>query len=573
MGDTIPPIGRGSGRKDKHRRSSRITDATWDQYKPLLCKLYKSYTLMVVMSFMKQRFDFAPSKRQYGYRFEKWGVRKYHATDKPGPTRNVGGVDELPSEQIVNEFFGDMSPDLNSPEYGSGLFLDVPGRGNNKGAIAHRAPSNASATSATSDASASCLDEDTDFEDSLSSPGRTTSPISYPWGADDDAKKLVADFCSTMSDDQNAYDIYLNLFDALPKSPASLITAKSMIITSLTRVAQQPKNAKQARDRLSRFRDQAKTRGSDRPFLFSMLDAYMEEQEEVTDESLIHLRVCEIIRTVLDDDTTLGDIPHSYAAIDLVTYHFLSSGLEVYEKAITADDGKPATLSSEDLLYQYVYKQPLAETIRYGDISPLRGCITWCARQLTLAHKIPHEIASIPCDDSQRQWCDNVQLYCTLWHTMLLNVQNGMPPPWYGPCESALGISPSELLVTVCWMIGADVGRPGSSNDILKRATSVVEAMSQLQEADLWIKFLKLFTWMNKLVDPGEDDKKFEATILQHTRRYISATLNVELPFPDEPVVDIPDFRYLDGLEPFPTSDSNNPMALSVFDHLGGMEL
>lgn len=60
MGDTIPPIGRGSGGKDKHRRSSRITDATWDQYKPLLCKLYKSYTLMVVMSFMKQRFDFAP---------------------------------------------------------------------------------------------------------------------------------------------------------------------------------------------------------------------------------------------------------------------------------------------------------------------------------------------------------------------------------------------------------------------------------------------------------------------------------------------------------------------------------
>ncbi|KAF7543392.1 hypothetical protein G7Z17_g10776 [Cylindrodendrum hubeiense] len=561
MGDTAAPLVRGSGPKERHRRSSRITDATWDFYRPLLCKLYKSYTLVVVMAFMKERFGFAPSKRQYGYRFEKWGIRKYHSTDKQGPTRNLANADDLPNEQIVSEFFDAMSPDLNSPGYAAGLYLDVPGNG-----AAQHAPSNASATSATSDAGASFVDEDTDFEDGLSSPGNPIVPISYPWGADDEAKKLVADFCSAMSDDENAFGLYLDLYDLLSNSPASSATAKSLLVTSLARVAQQPHNANRGRALLSCYRDYVRTRGSDRPFLFSMLDANMEELAETSEKSSIHNKICDTVRTVLDDDTMLGDIPHIYSVIDLVAYHCLASGLEVYEKTTTTADGQLPTLSAEDLLYQYVYKQPLAEAIRQGDDSPLRGCITWCVRQLKLTHKVPEKIASIPCDDSQRRWCDNVGLFCTLWHTMLLLVQNGTPPPWYGPCESALGISPSELLVSVCWMVGAEVSSPDSVDDIFKRANTVAETINSLPEAKLWIKFLRTFTWMNKLVDPGDDDKTFEATLLQHSRRYISATLNVQLPFPAEPVVDIPesDFHFLHGLEPFATDDSNNHM-LNIF--------
>ncbi|KAK7416457.1 hypothetical protein QQZ08_011983 [Neonectria magnoliae] len=486
----------------------------------------------------------ANSKRQYGYRFKKWKMMKYNSADKMGTPRNSAKIDELPNEDMINDFLKNVvSPDLHVQRYRSRpLFLDVPSGSANYNEAAYHAPSNASGTPAASDVDAemSFVDEDTDSEDDVSSPGSPAVSIRYPWEVDDEVKKLVADFCAAMSDEENAFDLYSDLLGSLASSSESSASAKNLVIISFARVAQQPKNAKIARELLTRHREQVQQSGSDRPFVFSMLDANMEEQEQ-KDENLgkdaINRRICESIRKVLVDDTTLGDIPHNYSAIDLVTYDLLSSGLEVYEKTPAVADGPPPTLSLEDLLYQYVYKQPFAETIRYGESSPLRVCITWCARQLQLNHKIPSEVASIPRNNAQGQWCDNVHLFCTLWHAMLMSVQNDTPPPWYGPCESALGISPSELLVTVCWMLGAETkSAPDSRNDILQRANAVAKSMARLEEPELWIKFLGMFTWMNKLVEPDDEDKAFEAVILQHTRRYISATLNVPLPFPaDEP--------------------------------------
>ncbi|KPM34669.1 hypothetical protein AK830_g11902 [Neonectria ditissima] len=525
----------------------------------------------------------ANSKRQYGYRFEKWKMRKYNSADKTSSPRNPAKIDEFPNEEIVNEFFDSLSRGIHTHGYEShSSFLNIPGVGGNYNHVAHHAQSKASATSAASDldADASFIDEDTDSEDAVSPrPGTPIPSIRYPWETDDEAMKHVADFCAAMSDDKNAFGLYYNLFDSLSNSTESSAAAKNLLITSFTRVAQQPKNAKMARNLLARHRDQVRHTGFDHPFLFSMLDVSMEEQEgkqeqeEKLAQDTIRRRICDNIRQVLVNDTTLDDIPHTYSAIDLVTYHFLYSGLEVYEKTPSTADGRSPTLSLEDLLYQYVYKQPFYETIRDGESSPLRICSTWCARQLKINHKIPPEVASIPRDHSQRQWSDNVQLFCTLWHVMLISVQNGTPPPWYAPCESALGISPSELLVTVCWMLGAEASAPDASNDILQRADAVAKSMARLSEPQLWIKFLERFTWMNKLVDPNNDDRAFEAVILQHTRHYISATLNVELPFPaDEPHA--PSLDLFGEFESFPDSPEygSNPL-LDKFGPLRAIEL
>ncbi|KAH7165604.1 hypothetical protein EDB81DRAFT_259286 [Dactylonectria macrodidyma] len=568
MTDTAASIARRPKGRQRPGRSSRITDLTWDFYKPLLCNLYQSYTLAVVMALMKQKFDFTPSKRQYGYRFEKWGIRKYNSAEKQGLTRNLPELDKLINDPVISDFFNTLSPDLISPNHASGSFLDVPDSAGGNFGNAANAMSDISATtspSTDSDADASFFDGDTAVEDPPSPP-RTPNPgISYPWGPADEAKKLVADFFSAMSDDQNASEMYSDLFQVLSMSSSPLYNAKNLIVTSFARVAQNPRDAKRAQQLLSRYRDSIRTRGYDRPFLFSMLDCNLQESDETLQTSATHRRVCDTIRKVLkDDDTELGDIPHNFSAIDLVTYHFLSSALEVYEKTLNTNGQLPA-LSSEALLHTYVYRQPLADTIRIGGTSPLRICIDWCARQLKLKHTVPAEVASIQCTDAQRQWCDNIHLFCTLWHSMLLQVQNGTPPVWYGPCESALGISPAELLVTVCWMIGSEV-ETDSTNDILKRADTVLDTMTRLSEGRIWLKFLRTFTWMNKLVDTDDDDKAFEATVLQHCRRYIVATLNVDLPFPAKPVVDTPGCHYLDEMEPFSPSDSLN--SFFVFDHM-----
>ncbi|KAH7145855.1 hypothetical protein B0J13DRAFT_329556 [Dactylonectria estremocensis] len=569
MADTAASIARRPKGRQRHGRSSRITDLTWDFYKPLLCNLYQSYTLAVVMALMKQKFDFTPTKRQYGYRFEKWGIRKYNSAEKQGLARNLPELDKLINDPAISDFFNTLSPDLGISNYAPRPFLGVSdAAGGNVGNVANTF-SDVSATtspSTASDADASFFDGDTAVEDPPSPPRTPFSDISYPWGTDDEVKKLVADFCSAMSDDQNASDLYLDLFQVLSMSPSPLYNAKSLIVTSFARAAQNPRDAKRAQQTLSRYRDQIRTRGYDRPFLFSMLDANLQESDETLQSSATHRQVCDTIRKVLkDDDTELGDIPHNYSAIDLVTYHFLSSALEVYEKTIKTINGQLPVLSAEALLHTYVYRQPLADTIRIGGTSPLRICIDWCARQLKLKHTVPAEVASIQCADTQRQWCDNIHLFCTLWHSMLLQVQNGTPPAWYGPCESALGISPSELLVTVCWMIGSDADTD-SANDILKRADTVLDTMTRLSEGRIWLKFLRTFTWMNKLVDTDDGDKAFEATVLQHCRRYIVATLNVDLPFPAEPVADTSGCRYLDEMESFSPSDGGFGSFFNVFD-------
>ncbi|KAK7398091.1 hypothetical protein QQX98_012543 [Neonectria punicea] len=520
---------RGAGRKGKerHRRSSRIADATWEEHRSQLCELWESCTLAEVMDFMKKEHKFTPSKRQYGYRFKKWEMKKYNSADKT----------DTPQNSAKNG----VSPDFHVQRYRSGpRFLDVP---TNYSETAYHAPSNASGTPSASDVDAemSFVDEDTDSEDNVSSPGSPALSIRYSWEFDDEVKKLVTDFCAATLDEENSFVLGSDLLGSLASSSEASTSAKNLVIISFARVARQPKNAKNAkiaRELLTRHREQAQQSGFDRPFVFSMLDANMEEQEH-KDENLgkdaLNRRICDNIRKVLIDDTTLGDIPHNYSAIDLVAYGLLSSGLEVYAKTPAVADGPRPTLLLGDLLYQYVVKQPFAETISRGESTPLHVCITWCAKQLQLNHKIPSEVASIPRDNAHGQCCDNVQLFCTLWHAMLMSVQNDTPPPWYGPCESALGISPSELLITVCWMLGDEAkSAPDSHNNILQRADAVAKSMARLLEPELWTKFLRKFIWIDKLVELNDEDKAFEAVTLQHTRRYISATLKVPLPFPAE---------------------------------------
>ncbi|KAF7543663.1 hypothetical protein G7046_g9951 [Stylonectria norvegica] len=82
----------------KSQRSARIKDQDWNQYQPLLTQLYSSYTLLEVMDYMKQRYHFAPSKRQYGYRFEKWHVKKYNCGEKKTPMRPVTEMDKFVEE-------------------------------------------------------------------------------------------------------------------------------------------------------------------------------------------------------------------------------------------------------------------------------------------------------------------------------------------------------------------------------------------------------------------------------------------------------------------------------------------
>lgn len=44
------------GADDKLKPTTRINDETWEKFKPLLCGLYKKYTLNIVMDTMEKKY-------------------------------------------------------------------------------------------------------------------------------------------------------------------------------------------------------------------------------------------------------------------------------------------------------------------------------------------------------------------------------------------------------------------------------------------------------------------------------------------------------------------------------------
>ncbi|KAH6895337.1 hypothetical protein B0T10DRAFT_213184 [Thelonectria olida] len=468
-------------------------------------------------------------KRQYGYRLnEKWGWKKY------GEKRDSTLLPSPQNEASHGGFLSLSTDHLNAAAFSPNPYLNVPSKRSSA-----RAPSNASETS-TASGYASYMDE-TDAEDAVSTSGTLLPHIYFAWGPQDDAKKLMADFCSFMSDDENAFALYHDLNSDFSNVTESSIIAKNLLVTYICRAADRPKNAKLAREILSRHRAAISGSTYDRPFMFSVLDAILKDEEDTTGRAAVNRQICNILETILIDDTTVCDIPHSYSAVDLLTRRLLCHSLEIYEEALYARNNQPPTFSREKLTRQYLSKQPITGTVEHGGGSVLRDCISWCARQLTLNCKIPNEVASIGSGQRQIRWYDCIKLYCTLWHNMLLLVQNECPPRWYVPCESALGIPPSELLGIVCWMVGDVVGQPGSRNDILQRARPVADAMLGCPDKDLWDKFYERFDWMNRTADGHEDDEvAFETVVCPAIRRYISATLSSPLPYPAKEYTSLP---------------------------------
>lgn len=481
---------------DRHKRSHRITDESWERFKPILCTLYKSYTLNIVMEFMKRRFNFHASKRQYGYRLDKWGVKKYNNS---GEKKNsMSALDQME--------FDNVRP------------LDTSSRLN--------LPSNMASTSA--------IVDDTDHDDHIPMKPNPRHRIRYPWGPGDGqaTTKLAADFCAAMSDDENAFQLYSGLYNSLSRSNQPHSATQMFVAISCARVADKPENTRQAWELLSGLLSQ---RYDDEPhFVMSMLKAYLQDRLEQADNTTVKRRTCATIQKFLDETGSLRHIPHNYSSIDLVADYFLFYGLDQYEHSLSEEEVSP-NFSTEHLLNDFIRRQPFVDMVRRNVSQPLRLCMAWCSEQLLINHPVPLQNPPVQPNPTMRHWWDNTRIFCTLWGVLLGLVRPGCAPDWYNQCESAYGISASELLVTVSWMIGAETTPSDytmSDRDILKNTAERAQSLLELKESELLIEFIDKFEWMNELVDLVDEEKSFEPFLQSQLRQYLSETLRIQLPYP-----------------------------------------
>ncbi|KAG8667221.1 hypothetical protein FPOAC2_12378 [Fusarium poae] len=495
------------GADDKQLKpTTRMNDETWERFKPLLCGLYKQYTLNVVMEYMEKKYKIVQSKRQYGYRFEKWGVKKYNASDKKTTPISIsaGAFDESID-------FGDFDFDQESLTFDQHTLLD---------------PRDEDTLMATGS-------DDMDFDE----PSDCAEIIiQYPWstGSNEEANKLAADFCAAMLDDSNASDLYSYLHQYVANSDQSYPETKEFLAVSCARVAGKPDNAGSAKQLLAREWPHALTTGnSDSPFLLSMLKVYVGSHKEDADRSNFIRQVTQNIEQLLTSDRSLPKMTHKYSSIDLVTFFFLNYAFEIYDDCF--DQANPPDFVTEHLLHDFIKKQPFIKTLSLNRPSPLRHCVEWCEEQLRLNHPVALQDCPVEPSANMRSWWHNIRVFCTLWGVMVQLVRANCAPRWYNQCESAFGITPSELLVTLSWMICDEtvtVGDVDTEGELLGNAAGGASKLLDFDEPKLWIAFLYKFAWMNELVNPGEDEKSFEILVQNQLRQHVSEILRIQLPHP-----------------------------------------
>ena len=384
-------------------------------------------------------------------------------------------------------------------------------------------------------------------------------PIRYPLGELDLRMKLAADFCYALSDDKAAFQIYSKLCRATfaaddPANPANLI-----LLVSCLRSVEDPASAELAASLVAQYlaRQPSGAVAAARPFLFTMLDAYMMERDDKMEQGVVDRRIRDIISGCIGDGSSLVDMRHDYASIDLVTYQCLSYGLDRYEQSQRAPGGAPSTFPKQTLLNQYVHKQPFYARLQAGEgcsaERALRACVSWCQQQLHQGVVVPVQMQRLPDDPDYRLWKEDIVVFVSLFDAMLGCVRPPQTPPsWYNASEAELGISASELLVTICWMIGDHISSteqsPGSLpdagsiapatpsyNHIFNCAQRSIDKIASWSELELWAGFLDKFAWMNRLVKPEDEEEAFVSAVISCAQEYISAALEIELDITSTP--------------------------------------
>lgn len=374
--------------------------------------------------------------------------------------------------------------------------------------------------------------DDMDFDEP---PGSPELLIQYPWstGSAEEASKLAADFCAAMLDDANAFDLYSDLHQSLTNSNRSFPETREFLIISCARVAGKPENASSARELIMREWPHTITSGSKSPFLSSMLKAYVGSHEEDAERESFVQQVTRNVEQMLTSDRSLPEMSHKYSSIDLVTFFFLNYAFGIYDDCF--DQENPPDFLTEHLLHEFIKKQPFIKALRYDRPSPLRLCVEWCEEQLRLNHPVALQDSPVKASANMWPWWHNIRVFCTLWGVMVQLVRANRAPDWYIQCESAFGITPSELLVTLSWMIRAETTTADETvtdTELLEHAADGASNILKFDEPKLWITFLYKFAWMNELASPGEDEKSFEALVQDQLRKHVSDMLRIQLPHP-----------------------------------------
>lgn len=331
---------------------------------------------------------------------------------------------------------------------------------------------------------------------------------------------LAADFCFAISDDQAASTIFRTIYNNLKQQNTPPALAVQLAINSARCVhtdEQADRSRQQLNENLKYMSD------SNNPvdhFLFYTLyarsfDSVAGKSRDNTSVSLVNGIAKDIV-----DRGRLERLPQRGLALDLVTYQCLHYVLVRYNEIVKG------CVDVNGLLRQFLRQRDKRE------ITCIRSCLQWCQDRLSrsplrLGDAIFHNIPQNK-DPAIKVYRADLEVFANLWHTWYTS-PSSPPSTWDKTVQVELGISPTELLVTVVWMLSATSQGPVSAEGVSHLLT--------LDDDGLRAEFLKRFLATNTLVRTTPAEGTFRTVGLGCMRAFAERTLGVRIPSSRAPQV------------------------------------
>ncbi|KAK3936269.1 hypothetical protein QBC46DRAFT_412247 [Diplogelasinospora grovesii] len=459
--------------------AARIDDKIWEKHKLHIIDLYhtQKLTLAKTMEDMLKQHDFNATKRQYVHRLALWGVGKYKKTKEK---KQIAGSQRCSSTVTLP---------AESPSY--------------RPQLANR--------------NQNCNDE-----------------CHY--------LRVFADSLSALGDNQSAFKIYHALYRRRPESALAIQCA---------RTANTDKQAAEARQMLqdnievlSAPKGQPGTN-----YFFEVVLARLFDHG--ADEPMALMQIEQLLDQgtgILEKDAhgrlKLRKLPcrDNCPAFDLPAYRYLHYALQRFNDFSYEEDGAYNPTEDDDvididsILDDFELQQPV---FTQGiDVSCVRACLIWCIDMLGRDPAIPDMELRLPVSNQDDEVMSTYQILCTLWHIWLgpsgspfphyhsshpRNDQPALSSIWAGKVEEQLGISSSELLAIVVYMI---MDTPAYSPrretvaglTVVKRALAQAETLNRKATETIFDTFLAKAYEISRhpSADADDEDGPYDAAMPFH---------------------------------------------------------
>jgi len=279
---------------------------------------------------------------------------------------------------------------------------------------------------------------------------------------------LKGDFSSGVSDDDLAFKFYLAIEEKVQNLPP---LAKERLLISRARAAETRENAGEviksihAEMSTPASQEESSESLSFTVALYNILLGYVYDRsvdgrKESSGKQQAVAFVTMGMRQLVDENYKLRSGPTKHKVFDMVTYMLLNYGLDVYIASYKpGNEGKPLPKDFKfSILRDFVDHQGLREMItQKAPPTILRECLKWCIEKLEFSStdRLSQHLADLlqmKCKDCFVLWKADILIYCFLWCKWYEGYAEGHAAPWSQSSMVQLGISFSDLLVTVVWM-------------------------------------------------------------------------------------------------------------------------